>query len=163
MPLLDRHGLKADAWTRDPDADAAIVPFDRLEAAIADRRPGQRLGVDLPNDLHPDALRPFLRRLDLIAIPFPRFSDGRGFSLGRMLRAMGYAETLRATGWIIPDQFGFALRCGFDEIEIDDAQAVRQPIGQWLPAPGRFTDFYQAPDGDGATIFEQRRAARTAA
>jgi uncharacterized protein (DUF934 family) len=163
LPLLDRQGLRPDAYRRDAAADAAIVPLDALEAALAGRRPEQRIGVDLPNDVHPDRLRPFLRRLDLIAIAFPRFSDGRGFSLGRMLREMGYAGTLRATGWIIPDQFGFALRCGFDEVEIDDEQAVRQPTDQWQAAPGRFSAFYQAPDDGAASIFERRRAARTAA
>ena len=63
-----------------------------------------------------------------------KFSDGRGFSIGRALRDQGYKGTLRASGALIPDQFAFALDCGFDEVEIGDAQAARQPEAQWLQA-----------------------------
>ena len=158
MPLLDRNGWKADAFARDPAGDAAIVPFADIETALAERRPGARIGIDLSNDVHPRELFAWQDRIDLIAIAFPRFSDGRGFSLGRMLREQGYRGTLRASGWIIPDQFAFALHCGFDEVEIDDARAVRQPIEQWLDALCVFQCAYQRVPGR-ASIFEQRRAA----
>ena len=59
MPLLDRNGRKADAWRRgDPDADAALVPLDLLAATLQARRPGQRVGVELPNTARPQALLP---------------------------------------------------------------------------------------------------------
>ena len=163
MPLLDRKGWKAEAFARDPAADAAIVPFAGVEAALAARRPGGKIGADVPNDLHPRHLLTYQDRLDLIAIAFPRFADGRGFSLGRMLREQGYRGTLRATGWIIPDQFGFALHCGFDEVEIDDEQAARQPIEQWLRAPGLFSDSYQDTQDGLVSVFKRRRAAVEAA
>ena len=163
MPLLDRNGWKAEDFARDPAADAAILPFADVEAVLAARRPGTRIGVDLPNDVHPRALLPFQDRLDLIAIAFPRFSDGRGFSLGRMLREQGYRGILRASGWIIPDQFAFALHCGFDEIELDDAQAGRQPIEQWLRAAGLFSDSYQDTQDGLVSVFRRRRAAAAAA
>ncbi|MGZ8282912.1 MAG: DUF934 domain-containing protein [Allosphingosinicella sp.] len=164
MPLLDRQGWKEEAWDRaDPEAAAAIVMLDALEAALAARRPGQRIGVDLPNDVHPERLRAVQDQLDLVSIPFPRFSDGRGFSLGRMLREQGYRGALRAAGWIIPDQFGFALQCGFDEVEIDDEQARRQPIEHWLHAPGLISDSYHNTQDGTVSIFRRRRAAAGAA
>ena len=163
MPLLDRHGLKAEAWVRDPAADAAIVPFAELEAALEAQRAGQRIGVDLPNDVHPGRLRQFQDRIDLVSITFPRFSDGRGFSLARMLREQGYAGTLRASGWLIPDQFGFALHCGFDEVEIDEARAERQPVEQWLRASGAIGDSYQDTQDGLVSVFKRRRAAAEAA
>jgi uncharacterized protein (DUF934 family) len=163
VPLLDRNGWKPEAWARDGAADAAIVPFDQVEAVLAARRPVQRIGVDLPNDVHPKALLPWQDRLDLVAIAFPRFNDGRGFSLGKMLREQGFAGTLRASGWIIPDQFAFALHCGFDEIEISEAQAQRQPIEQWLHAPALIGESYQDTQDGMVSIFKRRRAAAEAA
>lgn len=163
MPLLDRNGWKTEIFSRDAAADAAIVPFAEIESALASRRPGARIGVDLPNHVHPLDLLPWQERLDLVAIAFPRFSDGRGFSLGRMLREQGYSGILRATGWVIPDQFPFALHCGFDEVEIDEEHAARQPIEQWLRAPGLFSDSYQDTRDGLVSVFKRRRAAREAA
>lgn len=160
MPLLDRNGWRIDAYRRDdPGAEAAIVPLESLDAALGGRAPDQRLGVDLPNTAVPQLLRPVQDELDLIVVDFPRFNDGRGFSLARMLREQGYRGTLRARGRITPDQFDFALRCGFDEVELSEEQAARQPIEQWLRAPGLFSVRYQ-DDRDGVVpIFRKRKAA----
>lgn len=68
----------------------------------------------------------------LIRIAFPAFSDGRGFTLARTLRARGYAGALRAAGHVIADQYAMARRSGFDEVEISDDLARRQPEDQWL-------------------------------
>jgi uncharacterized protein (DUF934 family) len=68
----------------------------------------------------------------MIRVSFPAFSDGRGFTLARHLRGLGYAGRLRATGHIIADQYAMARRCGFDEVEIADDLAARQPEAQWL-------------------------------
>lgn len=96
---------------------------------------------------------------DRIAIAFPAFTDGRGFSLARALRQAGYRGRLRAVGELIPDQFAFALDCGFDEIEISAERLARQPVEQWLAALGAITVAYQ-PNARVTDIFAQRRAAR---
>lgn len=93
-----------------------------------------------------------------IAITFPAFSDGRGFSLARALRAAGYAGRLRASGELIPDQFAFALECGFDEIEISDERLARQPVEQWLAARDAVTVSYQ-PSRRITDILARRKAA----
>ncbi|MDH3265042.1 MAG: DUF934 domain-containing protein [Paracoccaceae bacterium] len=67
-----------------------------------------------------------------IRIDFPKFSDGRGFTLARRLRAMGFEGRLRAAGHVIADQYAMARRSGFDEVEIDAALAKRQLEDQWL-------------------------------
>lgn len=163
MPLLDRTGWAADGWTRDDAAaDAAIVPFDALDAAIAGRSEGQRLGVDLPNDVALDRLEPWLDRVALIAIAFPAHGDGRGFSLARALRERGYRGRLRAAGQLIPDQFAFALHCGFDEVEIGDERAARQPLFQWLEALVEIGESYQS-GGSQPSILARRSVARAAA
>jgi len=158
VPLLDRNGWKAEDFSRGElrNGQGRIVPAAELAQELAG--PSERIGVELPNDFKVDTLRPVQARLALIAIAFPSFTDGRGFSLARALRAQGYRGRLRAVGHLIPDQFAFALECGFDEVEIDDARAARQPIEQWLDALCVFQCAYQRVPGR-ASIFEQRRAA----
>jgi len=68
----------------------------------------------------------------LIVVEFPVFSDGRGFTLGQMLRQLGYGGRLRARGNLIPDQYAMARRSGFDEVEISAERAARQPEADWL-------------------------------
>ena len=86
--------------------------------------------VTLAPDTSPEDLVDHLHR-DLIAIDFPSFADGRGFTLARRLRELGYGGTLRATGRLIADQYAMARRVGFDEVQIAPDIAARQPAHQW--------------------------------
>lgn len=88
-------------------------------------------GVDLPSDTGPERLEAVLAA-PLIRVDFPKFSDGRGFTLAAELRRLGYAGRLRASGHVIADQYAMARRAGFDEVEIDEGLADRQPEDQWL-------------------------------
>lgn len=108
-------------------ADLAGAPL----ATAVDLLPGDRASA-LAGDLH---------RLTLIRIAFPAFSDGRGFTLARDLRRMGYAGTLRAHGHLLADQYAMARRSGFDEVEISPDLAARQPEDQW-----RFRAAWQTHD-----------------
>ena len=103
-----------------------------------------------------------LLALDAVAIAFPAFTDGRGFSLAKRLREAGYRGRLRASGELIPEQFPFALACGFDEVEISEERLARQPVEQWLAALDAIDVSYQ-PSERVADIFARRRAARAAA
>jgi uncharacterized protein (DUF934 family) len=87
--------------------------------------------VDLAQTDTPEALLPYLADLHLIRIAFPAFNDGRAFTLARRLRVLGYTGTLRALGPVIADQYAMARRVGFDEVEIPDDLAARQPQPQW--------------------------------
>lgn len=98
---------------------------------------------------------------DAIAIAFPAFTDGRGFSVAAALRNAGYTGRLRASGELIPEQFPFALDCGFDEVEISDERLARQPVEQWLAALDAIDVAYQ-PNERVTDIFSRRRAARAA-
>ncbi|MFS4436698.1 phosphoadenylyl-sulfate reductase [Paracoccaceae bacterium GXU_MW_L88] len=66
-----------------------------------------------------------------IRIPFPVFSDGRGFTLARAIRDAGYEGDLTAVGHVLADQYDLARRSGFDAVEISPEQAQRQPEAQW--------------------------------
>jgi len=164
MPrLIDRLGPADDPWTVVgdegplPETGSVIVPPARLAEADA---AGLELGVHIANDSDPEALKPHFRRLSLISVGFPSFADGRGFSIGKRLRQLGYEGRLRATGHVIPDQFAYLLACGFDEVSIPDEQAERQPPEHWAEAPGRITLGYQRGLRERGSIFDARRAAR---
>ena len=87
--------------------------------------------LDLPSDTDPTTLNA-APDSELIRIAFPNFADGRGFTLARLLRLRGYTGRLRAHGHVIADQYAMARRAGFDEVEISDDLAERQPERQWL-------------------------------
>ena len=96
-------------------------------AQIADHRGA----LDLAHTDDPAAVAPYLAALTLIRVAFPAFNDGRAFTIARRLRMMGYAGTLRACGPVIADQYAMLRRVGFDEVEIPDDLAARQPADQW--------------------------------
>ena len=81
---------------------------------------------------------------DAIRIPFASFADGRGFTVARRLRAAGYGGRLRAAGHLIADQYAMARRSGFDEIELGDEIAARQPQAQWRARSDWRAHDYQA-------------------
>jgi uncharacterized protein (DUF934 family) len=166
MPLLDRTGLRENVWTESEDGsspvDKVIVAYAHLESALAGNGRGRTIGVAIANDVKAAALEPFLDQIELVAIAFPSYGDGRGFSIAKQLRAKGFKGVLRASGPLIADQFAFALACGFDEIELPESVASRQPVTQWLAMAGTISHTYQR--GYGAqNILDARRAARATA
>ncbi|SPF80484.1 DUF934 domain-containing protein [Pseudoprimorskyibacter insulae] len=87
--------------------------------------------LDLASDTSIDAIKDAAGAAQMIRIDFPSFADGRGFTLARLLRLNGYKGRLRAKGHVIADQYAMARRSGFDEVEISDELAARQPADQW--------------------------------
>ena len=144
MQLISNDGFVEDPWRRldDNSVDGAGVPNDgdviidhhRLTALTSGGGRNGRTGLHIENDATVASLHNVLPRLDLISIEFPANGDGRGFSLARQLRTMGFTGELRASGPLIVDQFAYALACGFDTVEIPDDLAKRQPEVQWLKA-----------------------------
>lgn len=88
--------------------------------------------IEIAHDTRPDAIPTDFVGVDLICVGFPGFADGRGFTLARHIRSKGYAGRLRAKGPLIADQYAMARRSGFDEVEIPDDLAARQPEEQWV-------------------------------
>ncbi|WP_298431074.1 DUF934 domain-containing protein [uncultured Jannaschia sp.] len=131
MPIVTDTGFAAD------DLNAQFVPSDALPA-----------NGPLAVDIAPDAdLAPVLDRLAevvTIRVAFPSFADGRGFTIARQLRRAGFAGRLRAAGHVLADQYAMARRAGFDEVEIDEALAARQPADQWRARAGWRAHDYQA-------------------
>ena len=115
--IVTDRGFGPDDWT------APIV-------ALEDARPG--VGIDLAASADPMELAGRLGDMPLVRVGFQSFADGRGFTIARRLRLMGYAGRLRAGGHVIADQYAMARRAGFDEVEISDEIAARQGEDQWL-------------------------------
>lgn len=163
MPLIDPTGLVDETWPRIavdeplPPSGRALVDLDRLEEAAASPL---EIGVHVPNETDPDRLVPRFGRIALISVAFPVFADGRGFSIGRGLRARGFPGRLRASGPVIADQFGYLMQCGFDEVEVPESVLARQPVEEWLAQPHAITLGYQRGVPGRGSILDRRRADR---
>ena len=161
--LLDRTGEIEDHWPLIADSDPlpkqgyALVPLARLPEAM--EQTGVYLGAQIPNHTDPDDMIPHFGRLGLISIDFPSFADGRGFSIAACLRDLGFAGRLRAEGPVISDQFSYLLSCGFDEVNVPEDIAIRQPLDHWLAQLGTVSLAYQRRKTERASVMEQRRSA----
>ena len=165
MALISNGAFVEDGWRRLSDEEdlpkggKCIVPQARLAEALKVLPVDAPLGVRVDNIADPASLVPHFGRLALISIAFPAFSDGRGFSLARLLRRASFKGELRASGRLIADQISHALRCGFDTIEVAGDIATRQDEAQWTNALLAFDAFYQQGYGARARILEERRKA----
>lgn len=126
--------------------DTGFAPEDwnGCAAALADGLPANATAVDVAPSDDVAALASHLDHLTMIRVAFPSSADGRGFTLARRLRAMGYTGRLRAAGHVLADQYAMARRAGFDEVEIDAALATRMPEPQWMARADWRTHDYQA-------------------
>lgn len=102
------------------------------------------LSLDVPSDTDPQTLADKLGTAQMIRVDFPSSADGRGFTIAHQLRLMGYTGRLRAKGHVLADQYAMARRSGFDEVEIDEALAARQPEPQWQARANWKDNNYQA-------------------
>jgi phosphoadenosine phosphosulfate reductase len=126
-PLWRGNGFEADTWTRFaadtetlPDGEPLLVP---LVAFLADverflSHDGP-LGVEVQAGDAVRPLEPYLWRLALIALVFPKFHDGRSYSAARLLRErFGFTGELRASGDVLADQIPLMRRCGITSFEV---------------------------------------------
>ena len=128
--IVTDTGFTPDGWNE------SFVPLS--DATAEDQ------SIDLASDSDPSELNDRLDDLRMIRVDFPSFADGRGFTIARQLRLMGYDGRLRAKGHVIADQYAMARRSGFDEVEISSELAARQPEAQWQFRAGWQAHDYQA-------------------
>lgn len=100
--------------------------------------------LELGPDSDPDDLDLPDPRIVTVRIAFHSFSDGRGFTLARQLRRMGYTGRLHAVGHVIADQYAMARRSGFDAVEITRDLAKRQPAQHWRSRSDWKAESYQS-------------------
>ncbi|HEY5800774.1 MAG TPA: DUF934 domain-containing protein [Burkholderiaceae bacterium] len=134
-----------------------IVPFKVWQAQRAALSARPALGVWLAPDEMAEQLADDFDRFQVIAIDFPKFSDGRGYSTAYLLRTrLGYKGELRAIGDVLRDQLFYMMRAGFD------AYATRpdRSIDDALKGLSDFSETYQAAWDREDPLF--RRAHRAA-
>jgi uncharacterized protein (DUF934 family) len=150
-----------DDWqlVRSLEAPAAvagmILPFPvwvALHAAQQDAGPAG-CGVWLAPDDNFEAHWQALVRLPLLAVEFPSFRDGRGYSTAYLLRKRhGYAAELRAIGDVLRDQLFFMHRCGFNSFAI----APGKDVADALKGLDGFSVRYQGAADDPVPLFRRR-------
>lgn len=93
-----------------------------------------------------------VHELALVEIEFPRFTDGRGYSLAVTLRRLGYAGELRAVGEILIDQVFLLKRVGYTQF----ALRADQDRAAAVAALSRYSEAYQAAADFALPIYRRR-------
>lgn len=151
MRRLIRHGaVRADPYTlvREadsladlPEATPVIVPLRLWLATRAALIARGDAGVWLAPEADPAALASDIARVPVIAVDFPSFTDGRGYSTARLLRERhGFRGELRAIGDVQRDQLHYLWQAGFDAFAVGEGADADAAIAGLAD----FTDGYQA-------------------
>ncbi|OUX42229.1 hypothetical protein CBE37_03360, partial [bacterium TMED277] len=94
------------------------------------------IGIKISSDQEIEFLRNDINYFNLIQFEFLSFKDGRPFTLAKKLRQeFNYVKEIRASGNILPDQYIFLKRSGFDSVEIEESSK-----DTWI-------NFYNMDDG----------------
>ncbi|SFK44350.1 DUF934 domain-containing protein [Methylocapsa palsarum] len=135
MALFKNNAFAQDEWRAlgedetlplDGKVSLTLAQWRQRRDELRSRSANIPLGLRLDPGEKVDAIADDLGQLALIAIRFPKFTDGRGYSMGRQIRTVGgFTGELRATGDILFDQLQLLSRCGFDAFELSDAATIR--------------------------------------
>lgn len=164
MPQLIKDGaIVDDRWTllREatlaelPATVPALVPLALWRAERSALYARGAVGVWLKPDDDPEALASDCDSLPLIAVDFPQFADGRGYSLARLLRdKYGFAGELRAIGDVLRDQLFYLRQCGFNAFAVRSDRNLEAAIKGLRD----FSDSYQATAANPLPLFRRRAA-----
>jgi uncharacterized protein (DUF934 family) len=114
-----------------------------------------RIGVWLRGDDEPGDIADDLAHLDLIAVEFTNFTDGRGYSTGRLLRQRyGWKGELRAIGDVQRDQIFYLMRCGFDAFALREGEDIEVALAAFED----FRERYQAAVDQPLPLFRRRES-----
>lgn len=160
MAILRNGVPQPNEWVRVaddrplPETEKAIVSLERWQAERESlRQRNAAIGVSLKSDQSPLLIAEDLDRLSLVALEFPKFTDGRAFSYARLLRdRLAFTGEIRAFGQVLRDQYVFMLRCGIDTIE----PPAGKRIEGYAEALKEFSVFYQPTDDGRATPLQLR-------
>ncbi len=157
--LIKNKRIAIDSWQQlkpgfaIPASGDVIVPLAVWTAQREQlvQRAG-RHGVLLEKTEDPAVLVADFDRLALIALRFPKFVDGRGYSTARLLRRLGWKGELRAVGDVLRDQLFYMTRCGFDAFVLREDQDPQVA----LTAFADFSAPYQPAIDDGVRLGASR-------
>lgn len=165
--LIRGRALAADTWqlvalsegdaaeTKTLPAGPVIVPLTLWQARKAELIARGNVAVWLDAGEGPEAIADDLGKLPLVAVHFPKFTDGRGYSTARLLRERyGYRGEVRAIGDVLVDQLHFMSRCGIDAFALRADQKPETALALFAPFP----ESYQTGVDEPAPLFRRRAA-----
>jgi len=155
--IVDDAFVHVDDGAQLPANAELIVSLARYveEREVLQQR-GGKVGLRLPSHEAASTIADYLPELALVAIEFPTFKDGRGYTIARLLRErFGYTGEVRAIGDVLRDQLAYMRRCGFDAFEL---KAGKDITGA-LQAFQEFSVTYQGACDDPRPLFRRRAAA----
>lgn len=151
--INDTWSLMRDASRADEDYGSnAILPFPVFLAMNEQQASKVRaVWISPDDDFEPSVSR--LGTLDMIAIDFPVFRDGRGYSIAKLLRTRyGWKGELRAVGDVLRDQLNYMRRCGFNAFAIRADKDIEDAMTSF----GFYTVTYQGGVDDPVPLFRRR-------
>jgi uncharacterized protein (DUF934 family) len=162
--IIKNKAVVADDWTvlrlaenESPEAVAVpegkvIVPLKVWQAQRTALEGRAELAVWIASSERPEELKDELARFKLIAVDFPKFADGRGYSIAYNLRArLGYAGELRAIGDVLRDQLFYMQRVGFDAFAVREDRDIHDA----LKGLTDFSDVYQSSWDQKSPLFRR--------
>lgn len=130
-----------------------LIPAELWLAQREQHEGNPKIGIWLDSHEEPEILAGNVNNLPMIAVNFPKFSDGRGYSTARLLRErFGYEGPLRAIGDVLLDQLQFMKRCGFDSY----ALRPDKDITKAARCLNFFSNTYQAATDIDEPLFRRR-------
>lgn len=165
--LIKNKAVAADAWQTLQLADGetpesvalpagdTVFPLAVWQARKAEiTAAGGRIGLLLQPDERVEDVAGDVERFALIAVNFPKFVDGRGYSTASLLRQRyGYTGELRAVGDVLHDQLFFMQRVGFDSYALKDGKDAAYAIERGFAS---FSDGYQTSTSQPQPWFRRR-------
>jgi len=162
MPkLIKNNAVIEDCWTLVKEAATAaelpagkvIVPLALWQSSKTELLARGDVGVWLTGADSAPALLQELTPLPLIAVNFAAFTDGRGYSIARILNDhFKYQGEIRAIGDVLRDQLFYMKRSGFNAFSMRENDRSEEA----LQSLGDFTYSYQAGADDGRPLFNRR-------
>jgi len=164
MQIIKDGAVVEDAWVHVadgaelPSSGDVIVSLERYTAQRdALKQRGGAIGVRLRSDQEAKTVAPYLSELALVAVEFPGFKDGRGYTTARLLRdRFGWKGQIRAVGDVLRDQLFYMRRCGFDAFELKAGKDIEGAVAAFRD----FSVTYQGAADDPRPLFRRRAAAR---
>lgn len=137
-------------------AGPVLVPLAVWSAHKAELQArGTPVGVWLDAGEGPEAIADDLANLPLVGVNFPKFVDGRGYSIARLLRERyGYQGEVRAIGDVLHDQLFLMARCGFDAFALKEGKDIAKAVAAFET----FKNPYQAAVDQPQPLFRRRAA-----
>ncbi|MDR2189004.1 MAG: DUF934 domain-containing protein [Azonexus sp.] len=165
--LIKDREVHVDTWqaldlTEDDHAETVTLPLGETIFPLAVWRSrqaeiiarGERIGLLLQADDTVEEIAADLPRFALVAVNFPRFVDGRGYSTASLLRQRyGYRGELRAVGDVLHDQLFYLARVGFDSYALKNGKNAAHALTAGFST---FRDSYQAASDQPQPWFRRR-------